>query len=352
MSYTLAPQGRYKAANRELAVINPRSSIYELRTGNSYPWLGASATGMGVRSTPDKLAMRFGVQSKQPYGPLAGYVLYKDPMQKNKIVIDRVFRSPKDSELIYRYITGKLVNEGTTVYDTKLKADKALKKKHADNIAKRERRKAKKKANKKANKKSEFGKKVLTEFGKKVLLAEFGKKVLTEFGKKKMLAEFGKKMLTEFGKKQSSFGKKRVEFGKKMLTSFGKKQMVEFGKKRVAEFGKKMLAEFGKKKSASKMDDYYMLYDMQGYRDRVNYHNFINNYTIPIIGSKFGSGKMINPANGANYSLFQYATNSATPTPKRMNNTSGVASYSYPMASQMSNFHSYNSSNNTTGMGF
>lgn len=69
-----------------------------------------------------------------------------------------------------------------------------------------------------------------------------------------------------------------------------------------------------------------------------------------IYDKMFFGNKTINPSVGANYSYDQWQTNVGTPTAKQMERSAGTPVYSFP--SSRMNFRSYNSTNNTTGMGF
>jgi len=63
-------------------------------------------------------------------------------------------------------------------------------------------------------------------------------------------------------------------------------------------------------------------------------------------------GMSVNPANRVNYQYEQYATNAGTPTIDQMRNVAHVPTYGYPMQSGMSNLTTYNVKNNLSGMGF
>lgn len=56
--YELARQGGYQAANMALPKLSPYASMYELNTGDVYPWLGQG----GVKQTSDGMGVGFGAR--------------------------------------------------------------------------------------------------------------------------------------------------------------------------------------------------------------------------------------------------------------------------------------------------
>lgn len=299
--YKHARQGIYKAANNELGLINPYSTLYELRNGNSYPWLGNSSTGMGVMSTPNVLPIsRFGAKSKKQIGWV---------INKGKVVAVYKFSSLEGN----RYYNKKKVPKTKKVYKTKSQASGKLKSKNT---------------------------------------------------KRKQIAGYTLKggVVVPVYKFNGVSGK---------YYSNGTK---------VPKNKKVTKTKLGVKRRTKKTNKSYMLYDIDGFNKRIKYINetyncpkntnsadcggnpnctWTSNRCVKKYGdvqqgpkgrdSKFG-GNLINPSNGTNYSLFQYSTNSATPSLSQVNNLSGVSTYSYP--TRMGNYSHWESINNTTGMGF
>ena len=74
-------------------------------------------------------------------------------------------------------------------------------------------------------------------------------------------------------------------------------------------------------------------------------------YQGPLNKQGFGSD-LVNPANRFNYTMTQYANNSATPALTQLESIAGFPTYSAPLSTQMKNFSSYQTINNFSGMGF
>ena len=314
--YKLAPQGGYKYSGTELGLINPASTMYELRTGNSYPWLGKSSTGRGVAPTPNILGRSsFGAKAKGK--KVVGYTL-----KKGRVVTVYKFKGMVGK----RYYDKKKVPSTKKVY--KRKSD--VKKKKTI-------------TRKPVAKKTTTGKKLVGYTLK-------GGGVVSVY-------------------KFNGLAGKRYSDG----TKIPKGKKVALKKSGVSK----------KRKSSKTISTYYMFYDRDGVEKRRKYINECincskntnstdcygntncywnnNNRCVKRYGkiyqgpkrkdSKFGSG-VINPANRTNYALYQYANNAATPSLKDVNRLSGVSTYSYPVSSKMDNYSNWDSKVNLSGMGF
>ena len=279
-NYKLARQGGFKYANTELGRLSPYASIYELKTGNRYPWLGASSTGLGVTPTKNQLGVvsKFGRKRRRRKSTPkkkkhVGYTLKKGRVVKVYKIAGLKGR---------RYSNRNKLPKGKRVYKNKSQVPKNKKPITRRRTSKTQRKRRSRKRR---------------------------ERILWDI----------------YDNTQSLSGSRYERTGRRTTPCY--KRHIE------GDCWANPNCEW------------------TGISCRKNTGGSRSGPMKPIDYLTFGSG-MINPTVGANYSLMQYATNSATPTLTKMEEIAGFPAYPVPQVTQMKNYSTYETMNNTTGMGF
>ena len=379
--YKLAPYGQYTGANIELGKISPYSTIYELETGGKFPWLGNSSTGSGVKSTPNKLAM-FGRKksTKKSTKKKIGYTIKKGRVVQVYKIIGLVGN---------RYYDKKKLTKGKKVYKTKAKAQAQAKKAKKTTKTK----KAKKTTKTKRVKKTTKTKRLIgytVNNGRAVTVYKISGLVGKRYSNRVKISDRKRVFKTKaqaLRNQQQTLSRQRSR--EKALRARRRRRRRN-GRAKALKLEKRLRRKNRKKRRRrrrrQKRDKYYYYYvDEQsltgrrrnsdtGYLKgsscsrRTNSADCSSNpnckwernycrkkyggqYQGPLNKQGFGSD-MINPSSRFNYTMNQYALNSATPSLTRLEEIAGFPTYPTPLSTQMKNYNSYNSVRNFSGMGF
>lgn len=324
--YNLAEQGAYKAANGELGLLSPYSTMYELKTGNSYPWLGSSSTGDGVAPTKylTGVVNKFGRKRSSKSKKHVGWI-----RNKNRIVKVYKFKTKTGRRLS----NGNKIPKGRKVY--KRKSDVPSK-----NLARRNFSSTRTKSNSKRHigwiRYKNRAVRVYSFSSKKGRYFSNGRRIPSN----RRVYRSKPSISNEYRSNRNYYRTARYIYNNSQSLSGSRYQRGNLGR------NSPCYRRYNEGSCSSNPNCEWTGFNCTKksggtYQGPMNWQGF---------GRRSG---LINPSVGANYSLYQYANNAATPSIRQLGKIGGVPAY--PAYNHYNvkgnNYDTFVSTDNTTGMG-